>query len=139
MPVTIIAKRATEIQDSIAARQILPPAASTSAGSQAIRHRPSFEERLQNCNLKKNVALNYEISKTGRSMSRESKPKELHIPSDLFGVYATLIRGSCDGDFRSNFITSYLYIDCMAAHLKAARKASGSPLSSFPEDARKPL
>lgn len=64
-------------------------------------------------------------------MSRKSKsrPEKVNVPSDLFGVYATLGRGLRGGDFRSDFIASSLYVDCMAGHLKMARMALDAPLS----------
>lgn len=72
------------------------------------------------------------------SQKSKSKPEKVNIPSDLFGVYATLGRGLRGGDFRSNFIASSLYVDCMAAHLKAARTALSAPSALPFRDAKKP-
>lgn len=73
----------------------------------------------------------------GFAMSRKSKsrPEKVNVPSDLFGVYATLSRGLRGGDFRSNFIASSLYVDCMAGHLKMARMALDAPLSPERQEA----
>jgi len=55
---------------------------------------------------------------TRKSMNRSVK---VNVPSDLFGVYATLNRGMPDADFNLIFIKSALYEGCMEIHLTVAR------------------
>lgn len=59
-------------------------------------------------------------------MTRKSKtPRtKVNVPSDLFGVYATLNRGMSDADFSFIFVKSALYEGCMEIHLNAARAVS---------------
>ncbi len=58
-------------------------------------------------------------------MTRKSKIHKfkVNVPSDLFGVYATLNRGSPPREFNLVFCKSTLYTECMATHLDTARAA----------------
>jgi len=57
-------------------------------------------------------------------MTRKSRTRrvKLNVPSDLFGIYATLNRGMPDADFDSLFAKSALYEACMEIHLSLARR-----------------
>ena len=48
----------------------------------------------------------------------------VNVPSDLFGVYATLCRGLTEEEFNIMFSKSIIYIKCMEMHWKAALSVS---------------
>lgn len=59
-------------------------------------------------------------------MTHKSKRQKIkiNVPCDLFGVYATLLRGQSEDDFNSIFSKSKLYIQSMSAHWHLARSTA---------------